>query len=143
MKTIFFLAAFLFSLAALALPNEKVLKNFSNAFPGADSIQWYDGEQEYNVYFIMNGTRCRAWYDQEGNVKKCIRYYGMNNLPPMVLGNIQKKYPGLKIFGVTEYSTPEEFFYQVTLEDDKKWYMVNSDASGNCSLVNKLSKGQP
>ena len=135
------LAVFFFSIAAHAVPNEKVLNNFSASFPRADSVQWYDGDNEFNVHFVNNGIRCRAWYDSEGNVKKCIRYYDARHLPPMVISNLKKKFPRLSIFGVTEYTTAEEFVYQVTLEDDKKWYMVNADASGNCSLSGKLSKG--
>lgn len=141
MKPILLIAVFLVSLTAAALPNEKVLKNFATAFPKADSVQWYETEKEFNVYFVNDGVKCRAWYDEEGNVKKSLRYYDGSKLPPMVLGNIQKKFGGLTIFGVTEYATPDEFVYQVTLEDDKKWYMVNADATGNCSLVNKLNKG--
>ncbi|RYZ25023.1 MAG: rRNA pseudouridine synthase, partial [Sphingobacteriales bacterium] len=30
--------------------------------------------------------------------------------------------------------------YQVTLEDERKWYVVHVDASGHCSLASKLNK---
>lgn len=128
------------SITALSLPNEKVLSSFSTAFPNADSVQWYDGQHEYNVYFVNDGVKCRAWYSEEGVVKKCIRYYDGTKLPPMVIGNIKSRYPGLTIYGVTEYSTPDEFVYQVTLEDERKWYVVHVDASGHCSLASKLNK---
>jgi len=140
MRTIFFLIAIVTSVAAFALPNDKVLNNFKKTFPNADSVQWSEGKEEYNVYFINDGVRCRAWYDEDGNVMKAIRYLDASMLPPMVAGNVRKKYPGLRIYGVTEYAAQDEFYYQLMLEGDKKWYTVNSDAVGNLTMINKLNK---
>jgi hypothetical protein len=132
----------LFSTVAMALPNEKVLKNFNLTFPRADSIVWYESETDYGVYFINDGIKCRMWYDLEGNVKKSIRYYGEEKLPPMIIGNLQRKYPDMKVFGVTELSTPEEFTYQIVLEGDRHWVNVNSDAVGNLKTIKKLNKAK-
>jgi hypothetical protein len=132
----------LISSIAMALPNEKVLKNFNLTFPKADSVVWYESETEYGVYFINDGVKCRIWYDLEGSVKKSIRYYGEDKLPPMIIGNVHKKYPGLKIFGVTELSTPDEFTYQIVLESDKNWLNVNADPVGNLRTASKLNKSK-
>ena len=80
------------------------------------------------------------WYDVEGNVKKSIRYYGEDKLPPMIVGNLHKKYPGAKVFGITELSTPEEFTYQIVLENEKHWLNVNADPLGNMKMIKKLNK---
>jgi hypothetical protein len=130
----------LISTMAMALPNEKVLKNFNLTFPKADSIVWSESETEYGVYFVNDGVKCRIWYDLEGNVKKSIRYYGEEKLPPIIVGNLQKKYPDAKVFGVTEVSTPEEFTYQITLESEKHWLDVNADPVGNLKTIKKLNK---
>ena len=140
MKTVYCFLVMLLSLSAAAVPNEKVLESFTSSFPHADSVQWYEGDHDYNVYFLQDGIRCRVWYDELGNVKKSLRYYDGSKLPPLVLGNLSKKYPDLKIFGVTELSSPEQFVYQIAMEDDKKWYMVNADATGNLSMTSKLTK---
>ena len=130
----------LISSVAMALPTEKVLKNFNLTFPKADSIVWSESETEYGVFFINDGVKCRIWYDLEGNVKKSLRYYGEDKLPPMIVGNLHKKYPGAKIFGVTEHSTSEEFTYQVVLEGVKHWIHVNADPVGNLKTISKLNK---
>ena len=144
MKTkILFIVALMLGLTSFAAePNEKILKNFSHTFPKAEGIVWYESETEYAVYFTNDGIKCRVWYDAEGSVKKSIRYYGEEKLPPMIIASLQKKFPGTKVFGITEYSTPEEFTYQVTLEDEKKWYTVHADATGGSKLINKMNKSE-
>ena len=132
----------LISSVALALPNERVLKNFNITFPKADSIVWYESETEYGVYFINDGVKCRMWYDLEGNVKKCLRYFGEEKLPPIIVGSLQKKYPDAKVFGVTEVSTSEEFTYQIVLEGEKHWLNVNADPVGNLKMIKKLNKSK-
>jgi len=140
MKTVLMAIAIFCSVAAAAIPNEKVLQNFNTSFPKADSIMWYEGEKEYNVYFVNNGVRCRAWYDEEGNVKKSIRYYEANGLPPMIIGKLHSNYPKLKVFGVTECATTDAFTYEIVLEDEKKWYFISSDAAGSLTMIKKLNK---
>ena len=45
----------LISSVAMALPNERVLKNFNITFPKADSIVWYESETEYGVSLSSSG----------------------------------------------------------------------------------------
>ena len=130
----------LISTAAMALPNEKVLKNFKLTFPQADTVVWYESETEYGVYFINDGMKWRIWQDLDGNVKKSIRYYGEDKFPPLIQGILHKNYPEAKVYGITEHSTPDEFTYQIILEGEKHWLNLNADAVGNLKMVKKLNK---
>ena len=61
-------------------------------------------------------------------------YYYEDNLPPMVMAKVKAKYPGKKIFGVTEISNQSGIKYHVVLEDEARWYNVVSDYCGNLTL---------
>ena len=45
-----------------------------------------------------------------------------------------------KIFGVTEDNSEVGLDYRIVLEDEKRWYHVNSDESGNLHLFKKYKK---
>ena len=62
------------------------------------------------------------------------------SLSPFILARIQQKYTGKKVFGITEVSSDAGLNYYIILEDDKKWYHVTSDATGNLSLEDKYNK---
>jgi hypothetical protein len=135
------MAVMLFSLVVFATPNEKVLSNFAQSFPKADSVKWYENENDYEVHFYVGQTRCLVWYDKDGVVTKSIRYYLQNMLSPMVLASVQRKYKDQSIFGVTEVTNQDGVQYYLVLEDDKKWYNITSDAVGNLTLTKKFNKG--
>jgi len=126
---------------SFATPNDKVLTSFSQSFPKADSVNWFDNENDYEVHFYIGQTRCLVWYDKDGTIIKSMRYYLQNMLSPMILSSVHRKYKTQTIFGVTEVTSQEGVLYYLVLEDDKKWYNVTSDAVGNLSLTKKFNKG--
>ena len=125
---------------ASANPKENILKNFASAFPNADSVVWQQGDTEMSVYFINAGMKCRIWYDVDGNILRCIRYCRQDKLPPMVIASLQKNYPAMKISGITEFSSAEKFVYEIVLENEKKFFIVSADVTGNLSLTRKFNK---
>ncbi|HWJ92354.1 MAG TPA: hypothetical protein VNR87_14660 [Flavisolibacter sp.] len=129
------------SVFCFATPNEKVLNSFASSFPKADSVNWYENENDYEVHFNINEIRCRLWYDKEGTVIKSVRYYLQNMLPPIILSKVQHKYADKSVFGVTEVTTPEDGVqYFIVLQDDKKWYNITSDSAGNLVMTKKFNK---
>jgi hypothetical protein len=128
------------TLVSFAIPNEKVLESFSNSFPKADSVSWYENGSNFEVHFNMGDVRCKLWYDENGIMIKSHRYYKGNMLPPMILASLQRKYSDKNIHGVTEVTSNEGVQYFIILDDDKKWYDVTSDASGNLTLTKKFNK---
>ena len=68
------------------------------------------------------------------------RYYTEQNLSPAIRAKVNEKYPGKKIFGITEVSNSENLTYNIVLEDEKYWYNIESDATGIIKLNKKLEK---
>ena len=147
MKKIIFacLTALISATSLFAAPpsivTEKVLKVFRDAFPEVKEPTWYNFDTYYEVYFTNpDNSSCRIDYNPEGIVLNTTRYYTSQNLAPAIRAKVNEKYPGKKIFGITEVSNNENVTYHIVLEDDKNWLTVQSDATGNITLEKKLVK---
>jgi len=120
--------------------NEKVLKVFHDVFPAIENAKWYENENYYEVYFDNNDVKCRIRYDLNGKVLSTTRYYLEKSMVPFLRAKVAQKYPGKKVFGITEINSEEQLIYEVVLEDSKHWYTVQSDAIGQMSVTQKLQK---
>ena len=102
--------------------------------------------QEYSDNYVVNfmelGIRERITYDKDGNFISAMRYYLEENLPPNILFKVKKKYPGQKVFGVTEVETDTSVDYYIKLEDSSNWTTVKSDVSGVMEVVEKYKKAE-
>jgi hypothetical protein len=126
--------------AATPEVDDKVEKNFKDAFPKAEKITWYENETSYEVLFMNGQVKCRMWYDKEGNVTKTERYYSEAELCPYILAKVKKRFAGKRVFGVTEVNSENGITYHIILEDQNKWYHVNADSAGFLRLEKKLTK---
>ncbi len=120
---------------------EKVLKIFKESFPNVEKPMWAVYDSYYGVYFKnADNSSCRIYYDHEGRIIKTQRCYSASKLSPFISSRVNEKYPGMKIFGVTEVSSDEELAYHIILEDDKHFLYISSDATGNIKVEDKLKK---
>jgi hypothetical protein len=140
MKKMLLIIAMLISFVVWADPGDKILRSFHDAFPNADTVTWYENESGYEAFFTIHAIKCRIWYDREGKIMKCIRYYQVENLHPFILAKLHTCFPGRSVYGVTEESSDEGIKYHVTLEDANKWYLVSGDYLGNFSVDRKFKK---
>ena len=122
--------------------NEKVLKSFKETFPKAEQVNWQEYSDNYVVNFMELGIRERITYDKDGNFISATRYYLEENLPTNILFKVKKKYPGQKVFGVTEVETDTSVDYYIKLEDSSNWTTVKSDVSGVMEVVEKYKKAE-
>jgi hypothetical protein len=146
MKKIFLIAAMVIYGIANANSSPtvdgQVLKNFKSAFPLAEKPTWYENNGLYEVVFENNQVKCRVWYEQDGKVKKTERYYTEKELPLFIIAKVKERFNDQKIYGVTEViSAAEGMVYHIVLNDDQKWYHIQSDSSGNVKLNKKYTKG--
>ena len=137
--TLMLIAAVSFSYANPTV-NEKVLKIFSKVFPSVENAKWYEYETYYEAYFDKDDIKCRVRFDLDGKILSTIRYYGEKTVSPFLKAKISQKYPGKKIFGVTEVNTETELSYNVVLEDEKNWVHVKADGTGQMEVTDKFKK---
>ncbi len=84
--------------------------------------------------------RTRINYDKEGNFVSATRYYFEQNLPVNILCKLKKRYPGQKVFGVTEVETESSTEYYIKLEDATNFTTVKSDIASNFEETEKYKK---
>lgn len=143
MKKMIFFLFLLVHLAASATPikvDEKVQKQFAQAFPAARAVVWYSSETHYQVVFLHDDLQCRITYRLDGTVEKTERYFAERHLPPFVLVKVKSKYAGYRIHGVTEITTEAGVVYHLVLEGDKKWLQVQADESGHSYITRRFNR---
>lgn len=142
MKRVLFGLVLLISTVSFAATpvNEKVTSRFAETFPAAENAKWYEYENFYEVFFVNNDITCRVKYDLQGNILSARRDYYEKNLSLYITAKVKEKFPGKKIFGVTEVTTQDGVAYTIVLEDDKNWTTITSNEIGNFSVVQKLKK---
>ncbi|HEV2831597.1 MAG TPA: hypothetical protein VGW31_06420 [Hanamia sp.] len=143
MKKILICAAMFFSLSASAIPttiNETVIKRFKELFPEAQSTRWYEGDTYYQVSFEDKGVICKVFYDLDGKITSTYRYYDEKKLCPFIASRIKEKYSNKSIKGITEIHDDSGLVYQIILQDEKNWYVINCDEAGNMAVKNKFKK---
>ena len=131
----------IYTYAADTTVSQKVLDAFTKAFPAAESPNWSELGDFFEVSFKQGTITSKVTYDKDANVIKTMRSYSQENLPIMILAKVMNKYGDKKINGVTEECSEEGVNYYITLEDDKNWTEVKSDSIGNLSVQKKYKKG--
>ena len=133
-----------FSAGVFAAPDltisDKLLQAFQRTFPDATQVKWVESPEGYQVTFRQNDILTKVEYDKDAHFVNSLRYYSEKNLPVMVMCQLQKKYAGKTVWGVTELSTEYSTEYYVKLVDDKNWYTVRSDGEGNLQMIEKYRK---
>jgi len=144
MKKLSFLLGFLaITLGAFSADvNEAVLKIFNRTYPGAESVSWSAQNNGYLVYFTKKDVSYRVMYDPEGSVTLSFKYYGEDQLSPLVLNRVKKSYPDYKIHSVIEKSSESNVEYHIILEGTKKLITVRSDTIGNLDVLSKYDRGE-
>ena len=120
--------------------SEKVLNAFNKTFVKATEVVWHETQNLFEASFKQSEIISRAIYDKEGNLVRTTRYYSQENLPINILIKLQKKYAGKSVYGVTELSTEEQVSYQITMQDEKNWYIIKADNWGSLELEQKYKK---
>ncbi len=103
-------------------------------------VKWVEKPNSYLVTFKQNDILTRVNYDRNGDFVSSIRYYSGKNLPVTVICRLEREYAGKRVFGVTEVSAENGTEYFIKLQDDKNWYTIHSDASGNLEKIEKFRK---
>ena len=143
MKKIILCAALLISMASYAstpVVDESVEKIFKESFPTVSDAKWHTNENYYTVVFTKSEVIFRINYDFKGKMISYRKDYYGKELCPFICSKIKQKFPGKDIYGVTEIKSDNGLNYEITLQDDKHWYKIKSDATGSLSLENKMRK---
>ncbi|MBX3254297.1 MAG: PepSY-like domain-containing protein [Chitinophagaceae bacterium] len=120
--------------------NEKVLRSFKATFTSAEQVKWYENDQSYTVRFFQGDVRYIVYYDAHGNITSSMRFYKPALLPTPILNALQHSYANKTAFGVTEITSGENTAYFIKAEDNRYWYSIRFNGTGESELYEKLKK---
>jgi hypothetical protein len=120
--------------------SERLHQEFGNSFPNAEKVNWDESDGTFVVSFVNKGMLNRIVYDKHGEFVSSLRNYGESELPYYLASSLKKKFPGQKIFGVTEITSISGIAYFVKLEGPKNWTTVSLDAEGSSFVLESYKK---
>src|SRR6476646_12089677 len=120
--------------------NQQVLKAFEETFKQPKDVVCHEYENFYEVDFKQGEIKTLVRYDSDGNITGTTRYYFESELPPVITSRLKKKYPERSVYGVTEIYTESDLAYYITMDNEKNWYTVKSNALGNLEQSEKFKK---
>ncbi|HTI90782.1 MAG TPA: hypothetical protein VL727_09340 [Puia sp.] len=119
---------------------ERLQQEFRESFPDAEKISWQESDNGYLVSFVQKGMPRRISYKRNGEFISAFRNYGERELPYYLVNSLKKKYPGQRIFGVTEISTISDISYFVKLEGPRRWITVTMSKEGDWFVTDSYRK---
>jgi inorganic pyrophosphatase/exopolyphosphatase len=122
--------------------SDKVLKQFTSAFPSVKDAKWFESEDHFDVYFEKDEVKYQIRYNKAGKIVSTRNYYGGAKLCSFIKTKLAEKFSDKTIFGVTEITNSDEMYYVVVLEDDNSWTNVRCDATGRMEVLEKLKKAK-
>jgi hypothetical protein len=137
---IYFLIIGFSSMASVTTINEKLIQSFNESYPHAVRVNWLEYPETYAVNFEEAGVKSTIRYNKDGSFLSAIRYYAEEKLPYYLIASLKEKFPGKKIYCVTELSNPYEISYYIKLEDATTWRTIKADSDGNFVVIEKFNK---
>jgi hypothetical protein len=117
----------------------KILQeNLAKAFPNAANVKWEKVGELYVADFKQDKDKMSAYFEEGGSLYKTTRYIDPASLPLAVVRSLNERYDLKdKEKKVLEVSRQNGTYYLISFDYDDKRYIVNSDPSGNLSVVKK------
>jgi hypothetical protein len=122
--------------------SETVKKSFSREFISASDVAW-TWIEEKNVYkatFSFNGRQLNAYFTADGQFVGTTRYISKEQMPVIVLQQLEKKYRGYYIRTVIEQASKDQTSYYISVESEKNALMIKATPAGDLTNYQKLAK---
>ena len=109
------------------------------AFPDAENVTWDKVGEYYMARFTNSIGNIMAYLDEDGGVYKVSRYIDSKSLPLTVQRSLNERYDlkdkELKVLEVTRNHS--QTYYLISFEHQNRKYIVESDLTGNLSVIKK------
>jgi hypothetical protein len=118
----------------------RVEKAFKKEFPAAQYITWTEVQEYLKAVFVLVDNRVEAWFSVEGELLATARDILYNQLPLVVMKEVEKKFPASETTVVSEINNSNGTFYRLMLEASNKKYRINVTPNGEIAIVEKIKK---
>jgi hypothetical protein len=121
--------------------SSKLKQALNKEFVGASGVKWYSEDNKtFMAKFTLNERNVTAYFDEDGNLLATRRYIAEEHLPLAVANKLAKRYPKEKVRWVVEFESQGATVYYVTMEGEKTWKVIKSNAGGDLSVHQNLKK---
>lgn len=119
-----------------------VLESFKKEFPHAEYVRWEKNGDYFVASFNNEMQRLSVYFDENGKVYSTTRFIKTDAVPLNALKSLQEKYDlSENEIAAMEVSKESRTYYLFSFTKDKKYHIVESDASGNLKLIKKQKEG--
>ncbi len=113
-------------------------ESLAKAFPYAEDVKWEKIGDFYVADFKSDKNNMSAYFEEEGLLYKTTRYIDSDALPLAVTRSLNDRFDLKERHKkVLEVSKQNATYYLISFEYNDKKYIVDSDPSGNLSVVKK------
>jgi len=144
-KFIIAFAAVLTLMTATAFAGPKGIDNpalatFQKEFKGAEDVKWNENRDIISASFTLSNSRIIAYFNYSGELLGTARNVLFNQLPLLVIKEINNRYGSSPIFDITEYSIGSETFYDMAVETSSRHLQLRVSSEGYISVEKKTKK---
>ncbi|HSF45391.1 MAG TPA: hypothetical protein VLA58_05250 [Chitinophagaceae bacterium] len=109
------------------------------AFPDAENVTWEKVGEYYMARFNNSLGSIMAYLDEDGGVYKVSRYIDCKSLPLTIQRSLNERFDlkdkDSKVLEVTRNNS--QTYYLISFEYQNRKYIVESDLTGNLSVIKK------
>jgi len=119
-----------------------VQESFQKDYPNAEYVRWSRNGDYYVANFNNDMQRISVYYDDNGKIYSITRFIKTESVPLNAMKAVQEKYSITEAdVSVMEVSKESRTYYLMSFTKENKYYIIESDASGNLKLVKKQKLG--
>jgi len=119
--------------------NPRAEVEFKKHFANSENVKWSKEEGGFlKATFTWANHLTLAYFDPNGDLVGSIRGISYNQLPLIVLRNVEKSYSNAIILEINEINNDEGTQYKLTIEEANKKYTVRLNSFGETIKKEKI-----
>ena len=120
--------------------DSRVKDSFKKEFPEAQSVKWLDMQDYNRADFVTNDYRLQAFFSKQGDLIETRRDLSYNQLPLVVMKELEKNFPGAEFSEMEEVSNNTGTKYILRVQTEKRKYKVVATPDGTISITERMKK---
>ena len=109
--------------------NINASRDFKTSFKNATHVNWVKHEKGESVYFMKDGVKMRASYNNKGRREYTLKYYDESKMSSELRQRVKSNYYDYTIVIVTEVFRNNQTYYLVKMENQNEYVTlkINED----------------
>lgn len=123
------------------LISDKIKSVFEKTFINATDVKWKKLNEYYLADFTVNNQNASAAFNEKGELLSAARSITLNQMPLIVMLNLQARYPDYTFSNnITELTSEGVTSYFIKAENAKHIVTIKGNALGDLNIEHKTKK---